>query len=47
LLIYSAVITPSGDIAYIAEDFGKLSFEGAVLKTADGYAKEYRMTVGA
>ena len=47
LLIFNAVITPSGDIAYIAEDFGKLSFEGAVLKTADGYAKEYRMIVGA
>lgn len=47
LLIFNAVITPNGDISYITEDFSKLSFEGAVLKTADGYAEEYRMTVGA
>ena len=47
LLIYNAVITPNGDISYISEDFAKLSFEGAVLKTASGYANEYRMTVGA
>lgn len=47
LLIYDAVITPSGDISYITEDFGQLSFEGAVLNTANGYASEYRMTVGA
>lgn len=47
LLIFNAVITPSGDISYISEDFSQLSFEGAVLKTDDGFAKEYRMTVGA
>lgn len=46
LLVFNAVITPSGDISYITEDFAQLSFEGAVLKTVDGYAKEYRMTVG-
>lgn len=47
LLVFNAVITPTGDIGYIVEDFTKLSFEGAVLETDDGYAKEYRMTVGA
>lgn len=46
LLVFNAVITPTGDIGYIVEDFTKLSFEGAVLKTDDGYAKEYRMDVG-
>lgn len=46
LHIFNAVITPTGDIGYIVEDFSKLSFEGAVLETADGYAKEYRMKVG-
>lgn len=45
LLIFNAVITPTGDIGYIVEDFSKLTFEGAVLKTDEGYAKEYRMTV--
>ncbi len=45
LLIYNAVITPSADIGYIVEDFSTLSFEGAVTKTANGYAKEYTMTV--
>lgn len=45
LLIYNAVITPSSDIGYIVEDFSVLSFEGAVTKTANGYAKEYTMTV--
>lgn len=45
LLIYNAVITPSSDIGYIVEDFSTLSFEGAVTKTASGYAKEYTMTV--
>lgn len=47
LLVFNAVITPNGDISYISEDFAKLSFEGAVLKTANGYANEYRMPVGA
>ncbi len=47
LLIYNAVITPTGDIGYIMDDFTKLSFSGEVLKTDAGYAKEYRMTVGA
>ena len=47
LLVFNAVITPSGDISYITEDFTQLSFEGAVLKTDEGYAKEYRMEVGA
>lgn len=45
LLIYNAVLTPSGDIGYITDDFSVLSFEGAVTKTANGYAKEYTMTV--
>ncbi|MFA9238292.1 MAG: hypothetical protein ACEQSQ_00200 [Candidatus Paceibacteria bacterium] len=45
LLIYEAVITPTGDIGYIVEDFTTLSFEGAVLQTPSGYAKEYTMTV--
>jgi hypothetical protein len=47
LLIFNAVITPTSDIGYIVEDFTKLAFEGAVLETDDGLAKEYRMTVGA
>ena len=47
LLVFNAVITPTGDIGYITEDFTKLAFEGAVLKTDEGYAKEYRMVVGA
>lgn len=47
LLVHSAVLTPSGDMSYITEDFAQLSFEGAVLKTDAGYAKEYRMKVGA
>lgn len=47
LLVFNAVITPTGDIGYIVEDFSKLTFEGAVLKTDEGYAKEYRMNVGA
>lgn len=47
LLVFNAVITPTGDIGYIVEDFTKLAFEGAVLETDEGYAKEYRMTVGA
>lgn len=45
LIVYNAVITPTGDIGYIVDDFSKLSFEGAVLETEKGYAKEYRMTV--
>lgn len=47
LVVFNTVITPTGDIGYIVEDFTKLTFEGAVLKTVDGYAKEYRMVVGA
>jgi len=45
LLLFNVVITPTGDIGYIVEDFTTLSFEGAVLQTASGYAKEYIMTV--
>jgi hypothetical protein len=45
LLVFNAVMTPSGDIGYIMDDFSKLSFDGAVLKTDDGYAKEYRMPI--
>ena len=37
LLVFNAVITPTGDIGYITEDFTKLAFEGAVLKTDQGY----------
>jgi hypothetical protein len=47
LLVFNAVITPTGDIGYITEDFTKLAFEGAVLETDEGYAREYRMVVGA
>lgn len=47
LVVHSAVITPTGDIAYISEDFSQLSFEGAVLETVDGYADEYEIEVGA
>jgi hypothetical protein len=46
LVIFNAVITPTGDIGYIVEDFTKLTFEGAVIETEEGYANEYRMTVG-
>jgi hypothetical protein len=47
MLIHNAAITTSGDIAMISEDFAKLAFEGAVLKTDKGYMDEYFMTVGA
>ena len=47
MLIHNAAITTSGDIPMITEDFAKLSFEGAVLKTEKGYTDEYLMTVGA
>lgn len=46
LLVFNAVITPTGDIGYISEDFTRLAFEGAVLETDEGYAKEFIMTVG-
>ena len=45
LEVHHAFLTPTGDIGYIMDDYSKLSFEGAVMKTSDGYAKEYRMTV--
>lgn len=47
MLIHNAAITTSGDIPMITEDFAKLSFEGAVLKTEKGYTDEYLMPVGA
>ena len=47
LLIHNSAITTSGDIPMITEDFAKLSFEGAVLKTDKGYTDTYLMTVGA
>ncbi len=47
MLIHNAAITTSGDIPMISEDFSKLAFEGAVLKTDKGYTDEYFMTVGA
>lgn len=47
LLVYNASVVPSGDIGYIMDNFSTLSFEGAVLKTDEGYAKEYKMKVGA
>lgn len=46
LVVYNAVLTPTSDIGYIVEDFSKLSFEGEVMETVNGYADEYRMTVG-
>lgn len=45
LIIFNAVIIPTGDIGLITEDFTKLAFEGAVLETDEGYADEYIMTV--
>jgi len=45
LVVYNAVLTPTSDIAYISDDFSQLSFEGAVLKTANGYADEYTMEI--
>ena len=47
MLIHNAAITTSGDIPMISEDFAKLAFEGAVLKTDKGYTDEYFMAVGA
>lgn len=47
LVVHNAVITPTGDVSYISEDFSVLSFEGAVLETADGLVDEYEITVGA
>lgn len=46
LLIYNASVIPSGDISYITDSFATLGFEGAVLETDEGYAKEYKMKVG-
>lgn len=46
-IFYSVAITTSGDMPMITEDFAKLAFEGAVLKTAKGHMDEYLMTVGA
>jgi hypothetical protein len=47
LVVFNAVITPTGDVGYIVEDFTTLSFEGAILETAEGYAEEYEIEVGA
>ncbi|RBQ28415.1 hypothetical protein [Aliarcobacter vitoriensis] len=47
LVVFNAAVTPSGELPYITDNFATLSFEGAVLKTDNGYAKEYRMKVGA
>jgi len=45
LVVPSAVVTPSGSVGYIVDDFTKLSFSGEVLETAGVFYKEYRMTV--
>ena len=47
LVVHSAVITPTGDIGYILEDFSTLNFEGAVLETAEGYYDEFEIEIGA
>jgi hypothetical protein len=42
LLVYLAVITPSGDVRdYFAEKHSTLGFDGEILETVDGYFKEY------
>lgn len=43
LLIYSAAIMPSADIALVANEFASLNFEGDVYDTANGFFKEYLM----
>lgn len=47
LVIYHASISPTGDFGYITDSWSTLSFEGEVLETDDGFADEYRMSVGA
>lgn len=46
LLLYNVSMAPAGDFDYISEDFAQLSFEAAVMKSDEGYAKEYWMKVG-
>ncbi|OCL85744.1 hypothetical protein AAX26_01811 [Aliarcobacter thereius] len=46
LVLYNVSMAPSGDFDYISEEFAQLSFEAAVMKGAEGYAKEYWMEVG-
>ena len=41
LLLYNVSMAPAGDFDYISEDFAQLSFEAAVMKSDEGYAKEY------
>jgi len=47
ILIHQAVITPSGDLPMIVDEFANLSYEGAILETDDGFYDEYLMDVGA
>ncbi|PLY04882.1 MAG: hypothetical protein C0625_15330 [Arcobacter sp.] len=47
IMIPSVVITPSGDLPLIVDDFAKLSFDFAILQTAAGFYDEYTMDVGA
>ncbi|MGB3751874.1 MAG: hypothetical protein WA945_09930 [Arcobacteraceae bacterium] len=46
LIVPSAVVTPSGSVGYIVDDFTKLSFAGEILEEDGVFYKEYRMTVG-
>ncbi len=46
LVVYNAILTPSGNFEYISDEYQKLSFSGEILKTNDGYFDEYRMPVG-
>ncbi|OCL99519.1 hypothetical protein AAX29_00560 [Aliarcobacter thereius] len=46
LLLPNVSMAPSGDFDYISDEFAQLSFEAAVMKSDEGYAKEYWMKVG-
>ncbi len=45
LIVHNAVLSPSGEFAYIADDVQTLGFSGEVLDTDKGYFDEYRMEV--
>ncbi|MGE4517318.1 MAG: hypothetical protein AB7D96_10705 [Arcobacteraceae bacterium] len=47
IVIPSVVLTPSGDLPLIVDEFAKLSFDFAILQVDDRLYDEYTMTVGA
>ncbi|MGB7402701.1 MAG: hypothetical protein WA916_08970 [Arcobacter sp.] len=47
IVIPSVVLTPSGDLPMIVDEFAKLSFDFAILQTGGKLFDEYLMDVGA